>query len=282
MSGDRILVTGAGGLLGPYLVDALRRAGQDVVPTALASGDRPCDLTDAAAVARLVGEVAPSCVIHAAAYTDVDGCERDEARADALNRGAVENLVRALPKDTRLVQISTDQVYPDRAGLHREDDVAPVNAYGRSKLAGEKAALAHHDAVVLRVNFFGASRTAGRKSLSDFVVESLRAQKKITLFEDVLFSPLHAETLADVIVVVAQSGLSGAYNVACRDGTSKADFGLAVARGADLSTETVTIGSSSSVETRAPRPRDLRMDPSKLEAALGKPMPTLAHEIALL
>jgi dTDP-4-dehydrorhamnose reductase len=277
-----ILVTGAGGLLGPYLLEEARRHDR-VVASTLRSGSHPCDLTDRAAVKTLADDVAPTHVIHTAAYTDVDGCERDPQKADALNRLAVANLAAALPPSARLVQVSTDQVYPDTAGLHREGHEGPVNTYGRSKLAGEKAALEREGSVVLRVNFFGPSRTEGRRSLSDFVVDNLRAKKPITLFEDVLFSPLHVATLAALLVEIAKSSVAtGVYNLGCREGSSKADFGLAVARHSGLSTDTVTIGSSSAVAMRAPRPRDLRMEVSRIETALGRPMPSLAHEIARL
>lgn len=278
-----MLVTGSGGLLGPYLLERARASGtREVVATTLRSGDRPCDLTDRAAVDALIASVSPTHVIHTAAYTDVDGCERDPQKADTLNRLAVANLAAALPASARLVQVSTDQVYPDAPGLHREGNEGPVNAYGRSKLAGEAAALVRPNSVAVRVNFFGPSRTPGRKSLSDFVVESLRAKKTITLFEDVLFSPLHVATLAGLLVEIATGTMTGAFNLGCNNGTSKAAFGLDVARNEGLSTDTVTIGSSSSVAMRAPRPRDLRMDVSRIEAALGRAMPDLAHEIALL
>lgn len=277
---ERVLVTGASGLLGPYLVDACTRLGT-VTTTSRRSGERPCDLTDSQAVAALLAEVRPTVVVHAAAFTDVDGCENDPDTADSANRACTEHLARQLPDDARLVMVSTDQVYPDSPGPHDEVEVGPVNAYGRTKLAGEQAALAF-GALVLRTNFFGPGRSPGRRSLSDFVVDGLLAQKPITLFEDVLFSPLHMRSFAEVLVSAVSAGLRGVFNAACRSGSSKADFGLGVARHLGLSTASVSVGSSSDLPGRAPRPRDLRMRVERLEAALRCEMPALADEIAKL
>ena len=275
------LVTGATGLLGPYLVDAFV-AQDDVVSTSRRGGDASCDLTDAGAVARLIADVKPDVVVHAAAMTDVDACERDPERADLHNRAMVEHLVTSMATDALLVLLSTDQVYPDRPGLHREDDVAPVNVYGATKLAGEQAARRHERTLVLRTNFFGPSRTAGRESLSDFVIDSLRAGRSVTFFGDVLFSPLHVETLSALTATLAQRARTGVYNAGSRDGMSKLDFAFAVAAHLGLSTDSATTGVSTDRPGRAPRPRDLRMAVDRIEAALQSSMPTTHHEVALL
>jgi len=119
-------------------------------------------------------------------------------------------------------------------------------------------------------------------SLSDFIAENLAADKPINLFTDILFSPLHATTLANVLVEMVRKKMSGIFNVASRSGMSKADFGLRVAKHLGLQTGTATLSTSAVIPGRAPRPSDLRMDPIKLEQALGRPMPTLAEEIAKL
>ena len=277
----RWLITGATGLLADYLVAAAGERGE-VVTTARAGADRDCDLSDRAATGALLDDVAPEIVVHAAGLTDVDCCEREPAAAFAANRDAAANLAASLPEPGRLIVISTDQVYPDTPGPHREDVTGPVNTYGRSKLAGEIAALARQNTAVLRTNFFGPSRTERRQSLSDFVVSSLGQGKPVTFFADVLFSPLHMSTLVGLIVAVAESDLVGVFNAGCRNGMSKADFALAVAKHLQLQTESATIGKSSAFGGRAPRTADLRMDVTRIENALGRPMPTLTREIERL
>lgn len=278
---QRWLITGATGLLSDYLITAAKERGE-VTTTARSGAERACDLSDPEAARALLAETRPDIVLHAAGLTDVDRCETEPGLAFAANRDAAANLADALPAAARLVVISTDQVYPDTAGPHREDATGPINVYGKSKLAGEQAALCHPNALVLRANFFGPSRTPRRQSLSDFVIENLKRDKPITLFADILFSPLHMMTLAGLATELAESRLSGPFNAGSREGMSKADFGLAVAKRLGLSTQSATLGSSDSMPSRAPRGKDLRMDIGRIERALNRPMPTLQHEIELL
>lgn len=134
----RWLVTGAGGMLGTDATPVLRAAGHRV--TAAARAD--LDVTDPDAVAAAVP--GHDVVLNAAAYTDVDGAEAEPDRALAVNGHAVAHLARACrAAGVRLLHVSTDYVLPgDAVSPYAEDSPAgPVNAYGRSKLAGERAVL---------------------------------------------------------------------------------------------------------------------------------------------
>jgi dTDP-4-dehydrorhamnose reductase len=274
----KVLITGGTGLLGPYLQEAATILGR-VLSSGLKSGDLPCDLTNERQVQKLIAKIQPDLVFHCAAMTDIDACQTDPDRAQALNAGTAENLATILPKDCRLFYISTDQVYPDTLGPHRESETQPINVYGATKLEGEHAVLRRSNSLVLRVNFFGASQTSDRSSLSDWLISNLSARKPITLYTDSLFSPLHLETVGQTIVEAAVKRLTGVFNLGCRDGASKCDFGLAVAAHLGLPSDTATPGESMLVATRA---KDLRMDVSRIERALRRPMPTLLQEVARL
>jgi dTDP-4-dehydrorhamnose reductase len=262
-------------------MDAARAIGNPV-GVARSGSDVSCDLSDAPSVERVVRDLGPAVVFHAAAYTSVDGCEADPVAADRANRIATTNLVRALDGRTALVYLSTDQVYADNAGLKREGDEAPINVYGRSKLAGERCALTHRQALALRCNMFGRSRSPGRTGLVDWLVESLTTGRSITLFTDVLFSPLHVATLAALAVEAVARSLTGVFNVGCREGASKRDFAHSVAGRLGLSLASATDGRSVDVPGRARRPRDLRLDVSRFEAAMACRMPSLQEEVAKL
>jgi dTDP-4-dehydrorhamnose reductase len=277
----RILVTGATGLFAPFAIEAASTIG-DVFTTSRSGGDVRCDLTDIAQVENLIAEAQPTIVIHGAAMTDVDGCQKDPAAAMRANKLATRNIADSLADDTQLIYLSTDQVYPDIPGPHVEGTEAPVNAYGQSKLAGEAPVLKRKGGIVARTSFFGRSRTPGRASLSDFVADNLAAGTPINLFTDILFSPLHATTLASVLMEMVGNHLTGVFNVASRSGMSKGDFGLGVAEHLGLQSDTTTLSTSAVIPGRAPRPSDLRMNPTKLEQTLGRSMPTLAEEIAKL
>lgn len=136
----RWLVTGAVGLLGTDLVAALERRGDSV--TGL--GRPALDVTDAAAVAAAVARHRPDVVVNCAAWTAVDDAETAEEQALAVNAGGAANLAVGCDQvGARLVQVSTDYVFAGTiARPYAEYDVpAPRTAYGRTKLAGERAVL---------------------------------------------------------------------------------------------------------------------------------------------
>lgn len=138
----RVLVTGAEGMLGRDLVPLLEARGHAVTGI-----DIETDIRDAATVARAVRAAAPHMVVNCAAWTDVDGAESDEPAAYAINAvGAANVAVAAREAGAGIIQLSTDYVLPgDAAAGYPEDaPLAPVGAYGRTKLAGELAVRCCH------------------------------------------------------------------------------------------------------------------------------------------
>jgi dTDP-4-dehydrorhamnose reductase len=279
-AGMKVLVTGANGLLGTALVPHLKGRGCDVVGLARSGKcDLHADLVDASQSFAALDDARPQVIVNLAALTDVDACERDPQLAFLANVRIVENLARWIrgAGGTHLVQISTDQVYGGE-GPHVEDTVRLWNYYGFSKYAGELAA-AQVSSTVLRTNFFGPSRSLGRSSLSDWVVQSLREAKPITVFEDVRFSPLSIASLVSMIALVVQKPRTGVYNLGARDGMSKADFAFALARRLRLSTTGMTRGPLEAAKLVAHRPKDMRLDSGRFETAYGVRLPSLAQEI---
>jgi dTDP-4-dehydrorhamnose reductase len=140
----RVAVTGARGRLGRALLEALARAPERVEVLAWSRPDY--DLDEPESAERCVGRHRPAIVVHAAAWTDVDGCARDPARAMARNAEAVARIARACAaRGIDLVLISTNEVFDGRRtdgrGYGVVDPPNPINPYGASKLAGEVAAL---------------------------------------------------------------------------------------------------------------------------------------------
>ena len=273
-----ILIVGASGLLGPYLAEAGALHG-NVFTAARKTGDFFCDLTVRDELDSLLSNVSPDWVINAVALTDVDECELKPELAEVMNHILVSNLADVLPCSAKLLQISTDQVYPDLSGPHQEENIGPVNVYGQTKLAGEKAALLRPNSLVIRTNFFGPSRTFGREGIYDFLVGNLSNNNPITLFGDIFFSPLHMRTLSNFVFDLLAVDAFGIFNIASRAGMSKSDFAKAIATKKKLDLSSAHVGVSSSVPSRAPRARDLRLDVTRLEETLNIRMPTLQEEI---
>ncbi|MGN9906665.1 dTDP-4-dehydrorhamnose reductase [Phytohabitans sp. LJ34] len=207
----RILVTGAGGMLGQDLLDVLKgqpslKGRPDLDVTALARAD--LDVTDEAAVRAAVA--GHDVVLNAAAWTDVDGAEEREAEATAVNGAGVAHLARAArATGARLVHVSTDYVFRGDATTPYAEDAPtdPINAYGRSKLAGERAVLAAGGYVVRTAWLYGAHgrnfvttmlRLAGERETVD-VVDDQRGQPT--------WSWALAERLVDLALADAPPGV---------------------------------------------------------------------------
>ena len=277
-----VLVTGATGLLGAVLVPALSRAGFAVVRHgATRSADVNADLRSTATAREALDRVKPGTIINLVALTDVDHCEERPREAFSVNVRTAEHLASWIGANpgTRMIQVSTDQVY-DGAGPHREADVSPLNIYAYSKYCAEQAA-ARAGATILRVNFFGQLRQA-RPTFSEWISAGLERGERVPLVHDVLFSPLHADTLCRAIVRVTEGGMSGTFNLGSRSGMSKCDFGLLAARTLGLDAGLIRPVALAELGLRARRPRDMRMDVSAFESAYAMTMPDLKQEISLL
>ena len=166
----RVAVTGAGGRLGRALIAALEDA-PFTGPLGPLAWSRPAyDLDDPEAAVRCIRQTVPEVVIHAAAWTDVDGCAREPERAMRRNALAVAELADACVRSgTDLVLVSTNEVFDGRRtdgrGYTPEDGPRPGNPYGASKLAGEAAAQAAflgHGGLIERPGAPGRSDAPGR------------------------------------------------------------------------------------------------------------------------
>ncbi len=274
----RIAIFGASGLLGSSLVPVLRSSG-NVVFTQARQGcaDWVIDPNDVIGIARHLKHNKIDIVVNLAALTNVDYCEEHPYEAYMANVKIVESLCIAIesipPPVPRLVLVSTDQVY-DGDRQSTENDVRPINIYGWSKYAGELVAR-QVGATALRTNFVGRSLSNGRPSFSDWVVQSLRLNRPIVLFDDVFFSPLHLETLCKAVSRVIERPVPGVYNVGSTDGDSKAAFALQLAKRLCIEPKSVVLGKLSDANLSARRPHDMRMDVSLFMQTFQLTLPDL-------
>ena len=278
---SRVLVLGARGLLGTSLCPILAAKGHQILRQSRRPGlDLQFNPSDVCAWHAILSNYQPDIVINLAAATDVDRCESHPQWAYDANVSPVTSFVRGVREaavEPHFVQISTDQLY-NGDGPHVEDAVRPCNVYALTKLTAELALL-NCSSTILRTNFFGASRTPERCSFSDWVVSSLRACERITVFNDVLFSALHLDYLCEIISQVILSPACGTFNFGTRDGISKADFAFELAHQLGLSTDNMQIGSLAERKLRAKRPLDMRLNSSRFETTFHASSPTMSDQI---
>lgn len=194
------------------------------------SSDR-VDITDRAALKEVMMAHMPDAIVNTAAMTNVDACETDKKLAHTLNVTLVEHLTRiARQADAHLVHLSTDYVFDGQEGPYSETDVpAPINYYGKSKLAGENSLLsAGIDHTVIRTNVvYGPSHA--RPDFVRWVIEALDEKREITVVTDQYSNPTYVDDLAEAIIKVIERRKTGLYNVSGADYVSRFDFAKKIA-----------------------------------------------------
>ncbi len=223
---NRWLVTGAAGMLGRDLTQAIASTGVIKLTALDRSG---LDITDPERVnAAVAGH---DLVINTAAWTDVDGAETNEAQATEINGRAVGGLARACrDAGAKLIHLSTDYVFAGTGNEPYSEQAGtdPVNAYGRSKLAGEVAVLAH-DGYVIRTSWlYGAH---GRNFVST-VLRLAGTRETLDVVDDQIGQPTWTKCLADQLVSLGTATLLGRADPGVYHGTASGQttwFGLAQA-----------------------------------------------------
>ena len=220
----KVLVTGSGGLVGRAVVEHCEAQRDDV----FSYTHKSLDITDAASVDTTLEELRPDAVINCAAWTDVDGCERDPDRAFRVNALGSRNVAVACHDvSAACCYLSTDYVFDGAAALaYTEfDAVRPLSIYGASKLAGERALQAHLRAhwIVRSSWLFGP----GGKNFVKTILTKARSGEPLKVVNDQVGSPTYTLDLAHGIAKLIQepryglwhltnSGSCSWYELACR------------------------------------------------------------------
>lgn len=261
----RLLITGAGGMLARALRLELPARGHEV----LALTREALDVRDPDGCRRTLERARPDAVLHCAAYTRVDDAESDEGAARALNADATANVARACGAvGARLVYPSTDYVFDGSASTPYPPDAptAPLNAYGRTKLEGERLALSLSDALVVRTSWLYG---AGGRNFVATILERAASGEPLRVVDDQHGSPTWTHDLAHVLARLLENDASPGVYHACGGGeTTWYGFAREAIRLAGLTTEVQPV-TSDAFPRRARRPRNSRLDCSTTEVVVG-------------
>lgn len=256
-------------MLAHALVPALRGRGHEVV----ALGRAALDVTDEAAVHARIAAERPDVVVQCAAYTAVDAAEADEAGAFRVNADATRYVAAACQRmGARLVYPSTDYVFPgDAARPYRPaDPTGPINAYGRSKRAGEEAALRADGALVVRTSWLYG---AGGTNFVDTMRRLARERDRLQVVDDQVGRPTWTGSLARTLAGLIEAGAAGIFH-ATGGGPYVSWYGFARRILKACSPEVIVEPVNSTAFPRpAPRPAHSGLDCTATERVLGAPMP---------
>jgi dTDP-4-dehydrorhamnose reductase len=271
----RVLVTGAGGLLGGRLAPLL--AGSHAVTAAWRERPAPpglpsvrLDVLDAASLQAALESARPEAVVHCAALADPDRCENDPELAERLNVAAAAAVARACHGlGLRLVAASTDLVLTGNQPYATESAAtAPRLVYGRSKLAGEQAVLAEcPGAAVVRVALVHGRGHGLRSTASESVAWSLRTGRPLRLFTDQQRTPIDPESVAGALHRLLPGTQAGVFHLGGPERLSRYELGLRVARLLGLPTDSIEPVRQAETGGVA-RPADVSLDSSRARREL--------------
>jgi len=233
----RILITGANGQLGGELCRVFSR--ETVIPK-----DVPdFDLTRSGIEAQIV-DARPDVIIHAGAYTDVDGAEREPDRAMAVNAGGTEQVAKAAVRvGARLVYVSTDYVFDGTSTVpYREQDRPhPINQYGLSKWKGEQAVLASGaKSLIVRTAWLYGQ---GGKNFVKSIMRAAHREPALKVVNDQRGCPTYAGDLASAVAFLLSREIEGVMHVTNGGQCTWYEFAVAIVRDMGLTIPVVPISS---------------------------------------
>jgi len=246
----RLLVTGAGGMLGRDVARAGARSGHEVIALERSA----LDVSSEPATQKVLGAERPDAVLNCAAFTDVDGAESAEAAAMAVNAAGAGHLAAAAARvGARVVHVSTDYVFDGAGGRPylESDEPHPLSAYGRTKLAGEREVAARNpDHAVVRSSWlFGAGGGNFVQTMLSLGLE----RTEVTVVDDQVGCPTWTGHLAPALVRLAEGHGPGVFHVAGGGSCSWYELAEEVMREAGLECS-VRPGRTADLGRPAPRP----------------------------
>lgn len=217
----RILVTGAAGRLGSRLVSALAAHNHEVTGVDVAE----LDVTDFPAVRQCVADYAPEVVIHAAAWTHVDGCAQEPERAILVNGlGAQHVALGAAQVGAAILYISSNEVFDGHSGrpYYEYDMPNPINAYGYSKWVGEQATIQVNPRhYIVRTSWLFAH---GGRNFIQTILNAAKSGQALRVVTDEVANPTYNEDLVTAVGQLIQTGRYGIYHLANQGACSRYTF----------------------------------------------------------
>jgi dTDP-4-dehydrorhamnose reductase len=265
----RVLVTGASGQLGSYL---LREMHQRNLPVIAWCGSRggslfrtqlaPVNLTERDAVVSAFRQARPTVILHTAAMARVSDCHRDPKLAQRTNTDATALLAElAAEAKAKLIYVSTDLVFNgDRGNYCEHDTPRPLSIYGETKAAGERVVLTYPNHLVVRLSLLFGPSLNGRKSFFDEQGVALQEGRPITLFRDEWRTPLSLTTASSALLEIAKSDVKGVLHLGGPERLSRVEMGQRLAAFLGIPSPAIEAKDRADIPAPEPRPRDTSLD----------------------
>ncbi|MEW6305472.1 MAG: SDR family oxidoreductase [Verrucomicrobiota bacterium] len=277
MSTRRAWITGAGGLIGNYLVRTAPRFAPGWEVRGIAR--EKLDLLDFAAVRAAYAAEQPELVIHCAAMSKSPACEANPEQARMANVD-VTRVLAELAADARFIFFSTDLVFDGLKGNYLESDGPhPLLVYGKTKVEAERIVLANPRHTVIRTSMNGGVSPTGDRGFNEELRRNWQAGKSMTLFTDEFRCPLPAVVTARAVWELVARGAEGMFHLAGREKLSRWEMGKLVAARWPQLQPLIQPGSIKDFKG-LPRSPDTSLNCAKVQQLLSFPLPGLGEWLA--
>jgi dTDP-4-dehydrorhamnose reductase len=272
-----ILITGAAGLIGHYLVKTAPRWAPWWNVRGITRQD--VDLTDAAGLTGVVRALKPLAIIHCAALSRTKDCEQDPESARRINVEATAHLAQ-LSRDIPLLFLSSGEVFDGRTGWYGEkDEPNPINMYGRTKLEAEQTVLQNPGHTVVRIVLTAGTSETGDRSFVEDMCRTAQAGKNMTLYVDEFRCPLPAGVIARSIWELVDRKQPGLYHLGGNERLSRWEIGEALLPRYPELTGRLMKGSARN-HVGSLRPADLSLCCDKIQSLLSFRIPGFREWLA--
>lgn len=231
------------------------------------------EITDGPAIEKLILDEKPDIIVHAAAMTQVDQCEIDKQDCYNVNVTATRFIIDAAKAvKAKFIFVSTDFIFDGNDGPYSEDDEpAPVNYYGSTKLVAEKAVMESglDWAIARTILVYGVALTSGRTNIIGFIKQSLEANKPIRMVTDQIRTPTFVDDLAAGIILIIEKNGKGIYHLSGDEEMTPHDIAIQTAKYFGLDEGLISKSSSDEIKQPAVRPAKTGFNISKAKKELG-------------
>jgi dTDP-4-dehydrorhamnose reductase len=267
-------ITGAGGLIGNYLIQTAQLCAPQFQPLPLTR--QILELTDADAVARRFANDRPALIIHCAAMSRSPDCQASPALARKVNVDVTTHLAQ-LAADMPFLFFSSDLVFDGRNGNYIETDAPnPLSIYGETKLAAEQIVLRNPRHTVIRTSLNGGRSPKGNQAFNEDLRATWQAGKAARLFSDEFRCPIPSVVTARAIWDLVRQDQTGLYHLAGSEKLSRVEIGNLVAARCPELNPRIEVCSLRDYQG-APRPADASLICDKIQKVLSFQLPGLTR-----
>jgi len=291
----KILITGANGFLGYYLVEQLLAKNFSVIATGKGECRLPfthdlnfqwltMDFTDPFSIHDVFENIKPDVVVHSGAMSKPDECEIDQMKAYLVNvEGTVQLLINSEELKSFFVFLSTDFVFDGESGMYtEEDEPRPGNYYGRTKLEAEEAVKEYeYDWAIVRTVLVYGKNHSGHNNILKIVKEKLEKGEAYNVVDDQVRTPTYVEDLARGIVSIIEKKAAGVFHLSGKDILTPYQMAIKTAEHLKLDSSVIKKVTAASFNQPAKRPlktgfiidkarKELGYEPLSFEEGLKK------------